>query len=85
MLFPRLEYALPKERLATEAQSARETPRTPKTEDRMPAQPQKMKLQKRVGSEDCHHLHVPLCRCMQLHARVADKNWSVTTDSPTQL
>ena len=53
MLFPRLEYALPKERLATEAQSARETPRTPKTEDRMPAQPQKMKFQKRVGSEDC--------------------------------
>ena len=29
-----------------------ETPRTPKTEDRMPAQPPKMKLQKRVGSED---------------------------------
>ena len=29
-----------------------ETPRTPKTEDRMPAQARKMKLQKRVGSED---------------------------------
>ena len=29
-----------------------ETLRTPKTEDRMPAHPRKMKLQKRVGSED---------------------------------
>ena len=29
-----------------------ETPRTPKTEDRLPAKPLKMKLQKRVGSED---------------------------------
>ena len=34
-----------------------ETPRTPKTEDRLPAQTWKMKLQKRVGSEDVLGTH----------------------------
>ena len=33
--------------------SVSEAPRTPKTEDRLPGPPPTMKLQKRVGSEEC--------------------------------
>ena len=36
-----------------------ETPRTPKTKDRVPLTPPKMKLQKHVGSEDCPENETP--------------------------